>query len=68
LKTVVENRIGLDEICGHKNGDYMYPGEDTGECRSCFYDFGAEQRAKFVGFDHRWKSSFVEELKKQFLE
>lgn len=66
LRTVVENRTGLDETYRFDGTNLVCSEDNILEQRSCFYDFGARKSACFSGISMEPESAFVEALRTGF--
>ncbi len=68
LRTVVENRTGLDETYRFDGTNLACSEDNILEQRSCFYDFGARRLACFSGISTETESAFVEALRASFFD
>lgn len=66
MRTVIENKIGLNKNYVLENTEIPYYQEKSYNVKSCFYDFGAKQNIQFSNNDNEIPSNFVESLKKSF--
>lgn len=66
MKTVVENNIILEKLYPISDEE-QYPAMDnSGQERSCFYDFGARSLVEFSGFVNSGNSAFIDEIGRCF--
>ena len=66
MRTVVENRTGIDRTYKVENIGYIYRG-GMSEVGSYFYNFGMRQEATFSGEVVEQKSELVDSLLNRFL-
>lgn len=66
MRTVVENRYGIDRGTEYQDFGYVHLGQRPSESRSCFYDFGERKQVRFVEFSDEEGSKFVGALMEQF--
>lgn len=67
MRTVVENRYGVEKETGYSDFGYVHLGQrPLSRSRSCFYDFGERKRVRFVEILNDSGSGFIESLMEQF--
>ncbi len=62
MRTVTENRDGLDQWYKFDDRNFAYAEDHPYEPHSCFYDFGARFPMSFGDYSDELPSAFVESL------
>lgn len=68
MKTVIENKAGINQEHVYGNIEIPCIYENESYNRSCFYDFGVRQPAKFWGHSNEKESKFVKSLESYFFD
>lgn len=66
MKTVVENRHGMDITLEKPEFGYAHMSQCASQSKSCFYDFGERRRMIFVVGEDEDESEFIESLAQQY--
>ena len=66
MRTVVENRYGVDREPERQDTGYVHLGQRPSQSKSCFYDFGERKRVRFIESADSCGSKFIESLIEQF--
>lgn len=68
MRTVVENRVEINNISETPNSNYVHLSEQPLRSRSCFYDFGARQQVRVIYSSDTERSDFMESLMEEVHE